>query len=131
VKRPRDPCFKPKKRVAGDARGQREGVYEPLKRHPDEVVSVVRGESGLLENRPVIDAIVPQKLAQSRQRKSPDAVLPNGLVRQPVEVRPYAFVHVLPVYTAENCTLTVPPLLSEVKSSMISVNPIHHSFMTV
>ena len=54
------------KAVAGDPRGEREGVYQPLKRHPGEIVSVVGGQSGLLENRPVIDAVLPQQIAQSR-----------------------------------------------------------------
>lgn len=115
--------------IAGDAGGHREGVGEFLKRDPGEFINEVRGKSCLLENRPMLDTIVPQHLAQTRKTKCPDAVLPNVLDLGPVEIRPYAFVHFLPVCTAQNCTATVSPLRGEVKSSMISVNPIGHFFM--
>jgi hypothetical protein len=46
--------------IAGDARGKRQRFYESLKRDPSELVSMVKRESGLVENRPVIHAVVAQ-----------------------------------------------------------------------
>jgi hypothetical protein len=46
--------------IASDARGKRQRSYESLKRDPGEIVSMVKRESGLVENRPVIHAVVAQ-----------------------------------------------------------------------
>jgi hypothetical protein len=117
--------------IARDAGGRRENLGKLLKRDPGKFINEVRGKSRLLENRAMLDTVVPQELAQTRKTECPDAVSPDVLDLGPVEVRPYAFVHFLPVCTSQNCTATVSPLRGEVKSSMISVNPISHSFMAI